>query len=183
MKRDPHPRTALSAILILVLGGCAGARTSEHVPLGPGDQVRLTAPSVVRGEMEGAVQEVSQAELLLSVETRGDLVIPVDALRSLAIQRGTRRRAGRGALIGLGTSVVAFGLILASEGTDDCGANCGAYAALAGGVLVAGGTLVGTLVGLLFQTEVWEDQTLPLTVEGMPSGIRVGYRLTVGRRD
>lgn len=182
MSRRPHSGSALGAALLLVLGGCAGTRTSEQVPLRPGDRVRLTAPSVVKGEVKGQVQEVSTAEILLSVPPEQDLVIPADALGSLAIQRGTRRRVKEGALIGLGAGAVAFMAILASEGGCGSGdAMCQTGMGLAVGVLAGGGALLGTLVGLLVETEVWEDQTLPLAVEATADGLRVEFRLPVGR--
>lgn len=171
------------AAILLVLAGCASARTPEPGLLTPGDRVRLSAPSVVVGEVRGEVLEISPAELLLSVRPDFHRVIPVDALRSLAIQRGTRRRGKEGALIGLGTGVVGFGVILASEGTDGCGSSCGAYMALSAGLLAGTGALLGTLVGLLFETEVWEEQGLPLAIQATPNGLQVEFRLPVGGRD
>ena len=184
MKRCPRLRAALGASIILLLGGCAGARTSEPGPLKPGDRVRLTAPPVVPREVKGEVRELSPEELLLSVRPSEDLVIPVDALGSLAIQRGTRRRVKEGALIGLGAGSVAFLAILAAEG--GCGSSdamCQTGMGLAVGMLAGGGALVGTLVGLLIETEIWEDQTLPLKVEAAANGLGFEIRLPVGRND
>jgi hypothetical protein len=48
-------------------------------------------------------------------------------------------------------------------------------------LLLSVGTKEDLVVGLLFETEVWEDQTLPLRVEATPSGLHVECRLSVGR--
>jgi hypothetical protein len=77
----------------------------------------------------GEVQEISREELLLSVGSEEELLVPVDALGSLAIQQGTRRRVKEGALIGLGTGATAFGAIHAAEGGCGGGALVGPSAA------------------------------------------------------
>ena len=136
MKGRPHLTTALGAALVLGLGACAGATPSQPGPLTPGDRVRLTAPSVVPGEVQGEVREISEDELLVRVRPEDEVVIPLEALASLAIQRGTRRRVKEGALI-----------------------------------------------GLLIETDVWEDQTLPLELEATPSGLGIEFRFPVGKHD
>jgi hypothetical protein len=182
MKRFKHLPRPWGAALVFVLGGCAGTGTIEPEPLTSGDRVRVTA-SVVPGEVKGQVRELTQDELLLSVGSGDELVIPVETLQSLAIQRGTRRRVKEGALIGLGTGGVAFLAILASEGGCSGDSMCESAIGLVAGVFVAGGALLGTLVGLLIETDVWEDQPLPFAVEAAPDGLRVEFRLPVGGMD
>lgn len=179
----PRRSGGIVAALAVVLTGCASASSSGPGPPAPGDRVRLIAPSVVEGEVMGEVQEISREELLLRVRSEEELLVPVDALRSLAIQQGTRRRVKEGALIGLGTGAAAVGAIVAAEGGCGGDSMCESVIGWVAGIFVGGGALVGTLVGLLFETEVWHEETLPLAIRSTPSGLRVEFRLAVGRDD
>lgn len=112
--------------------------------LGAGQRVRLFTWE--REFVEGSV--VTTSPSLVTVRTDGSVIdVPVPSVDSLWVRRGTH--AGKGALIGAAPGLVFLGVVLVTSGGPNGEARdirnfTGAITGLA---LLAGGTLVGALIG------------------------------------
>lgn len=157
-----------------------------------GCRVRVQAPAVVPGRIEGRVHSVGPDTLVL--EGTQMLALPVSAITDIRIYRGTRGHAGTGALIGagvLGAAGLVAGFSLQSSqtclidigfGSGKCEYSTGEVLAFAG-ISAAIGAGLGAIVGALVRTDRWDDVPVrSLRVEPSPGAVTVSVVLPVGKR-
>jgi hypothetical protein len=81
---------------------------------------------------------------------------------------------GTGALFGLGAGLVFSLAVDAAEGGGG-----GAYRTAGVAIICGSGLVVGTLLGLMIETDRWEEQPLPVRVEPEITSQAVGLRWSV----
>ena len=163
ISRWPRVRRAwfffISAIMLVVPISAAAAQVSE---LRPGAYVRIRAPGVLAGEVEGAILARDHDTLLLARPGSGPVAVPIASITRAAVHRGRTRGAGavKGAKWGAG---VGLGLGLFNVAFSDCsGTHCETSDNVVGvAAFTAVGAGVGALVGTLVRAERWERVELP----------------------
>lgn len=155
-------------LLIAIIASIGFApQTAAHGQLAElqvGARVRLRAPGVVAGRLEGTVIARSRDSVTVTAPQSAPLSIPLAAIRAADVSRGRSR--GDGALKGLawGTGIgLAMGLLTQID-YNDCGDHpCmgdltrGEYFATS---LVAGAGL-GAAIGAIVGAEHWERLAIP----------------------
>jgi hypothetical protein len=129
-----------------------------------GDQVRLSAPSIVSGPLIGEVRLIKQGRLLVEPdgESSDALWIELSQVDRLEVSQGVRSRTGQGAFLGGVLGGVAGMLRLWKDGADcdsgPCLINAGAVAFFVGaGGGGHAGMPIGTVVGSTMRAERWLD--------------------------
>ena len=149
-----HPICAVVVASVLSLPTNALSQEAPQ-PIGfltVGSRVRLEAPTMKAGRLEGTVTELDKVTLVVSQHDRIPLRVPRQAIASLEVYAGQRRAAPKPMLIGagIGMSVFALGSGLA------CFEGCSQSeheSALAALLLVGG--IVGAGVGALIKQDRW----------------------------
>ena len=157
-------------IALAYLGCLAGpANAGEAQPLPTGTLVRVTAPRVSKGRIEGTLVSASEHQIVLALPDSEPRTIPRSAVTRLEWSRGYHRHPIPGAIVGglLGGAFLGY----ASLGLCDA-AECSVSMA-AVGVGFALGALPGAGVGALIKTRDW--------AEAQPSRIQVSVAPVRGR--
>lgn len=115
-----------------------------------GSKVRLRAPTVVKGRIEGTVIGLDERSLVLGGIERRPVTLSRQAITRLDVCAGQRRQTLRGALVGAGIGLVVMGLL--------CGGDYGGCGQAS--PVVTYSALVGTGVGALIKGDRW--QAVPL---------------------
>jgi len=149
----------VAAALLLTPLASAGAQLAE---LQPGTRVRVRAPSVVAGRLEGVVVQRVADTVVVTRPNAGPVSLPIAAITRAEVSRGRSRGAGalRGALWGGGVGL-ALGA-LAAAAPNECNANCEDEATDVG--LVVGTPVLGAAVGAAVGTAVGAERWVPLRV-------------------
>lgn len=169
----------LRAIVGFALGIAAAAsilHAQDTASVAPGDAVKVTAPS--RGLTQWPGEFVRLDGDSVVVRGRGSdstlAVLPVPAITRFEVNHGNKQSHGhvlKGALIGLGTGVVAGLMIPTSAG---CGGDpyCELGADLSKGsqvvLLGAAGALLGAGIGALVRTDPYKTISLRPAVSFVP---------------
>ena len=182
------PRHVLPA-LVLLLAGQAGAQLPE---LQPGARVRVTAPTVLGGKLEGTIIGRRGDTLSILQPKIAPFEIPISALSRIEVYRGKSRVAGakKGLLWGL---AIGLPVGLATAAGDDKTWNvvdadcdpflqsCAMYSDVEQVMLLtAGSAAIGAGIGALIGKERWQTlhtPTLPVVIvsrHGVLIGTRVG---------
>jgi hypothetical protein len=167
-----HMAVLGTALLLLIFPEVASSQASS--PIQAGSRIRVKPAGPGQEWVMGNLLELPKDSVrLITGGTQKDSVtMPLSSLASFERSIGQRSRAGKGAVIGLGTGAVA-GLILGLVAYEECTGFCvvdpgragtGAIMALLGGVF-------GTGLGALFGTTVHEDRWVPVK---QPWGSGVG---------
>ena len=162
-------------IAALVLTGSADLFGQEVPPVAPGDRVRVSAPSIYRGELVGTVSALRSDSLVLKGESptgQPHALLDEDATLAIALSSITamevsRQRSAMWATAGIGAllGAVAGAAIGAAVTEEDCtgfGEICSKeLSAIAGavpGALLGFG--IGAAIGSGIRSQSWE--TVPL---------------------
>jgi hypothetical protein len=182
MKTNEAIRSCVTSALATMLLVPAEARAQEPPasPVTVGTRVRVRAPSVAKGRVEGTVVEIDEKSLLIGVsEDRAPLRVPRQAITQLDVNAGKHRRVLKGMIIGAGLGAASFAVLLAST---DLGPSTSDYAEAAGlGAL--GGGILGAGIGALIQTDRWSPVPAervrlslgPARGRGMAVSLSVGF--------
>ncbi len=139
-----------------------------------GSKVRLRAPTVVKGRIEGTVSKLGEEFLVVVRPDHGPQTISRQAITRLEVSTGRRRQA----LKGMRNGAVIGGVWMATA----CGlyADCDGWASpIAGGALA--GALVGVGIGALMKSDRWQSVPLDrvrVTLTPAPRG--VGLVVSIG---
>lgn len=157
--RATHRSTGALALLaaLLLLPGPAEPQEPQATasPLIVGSRIRLRAPTLVDGRIEGIVAEMDETSILVSINDRVPLRVPRQAITQLDLSTGRHRQVAKGMLIGAGIGVAAFAVTLISW--EDSSSEDFAQG-LAMGAL--GGAIWGAGIGALIKSDRWS--ALPL---------------------
>lgn len=177
------PIRCLPFVFVLLAFAAPAAAQPAARGIGPGDEVRVRAPSagpeVIRGEVllyQGDTLALRQAG------TGREFAIHVDSIRGMALNLGFDRRRStiRGARLGLFLGAAVGGVagpFVAMEGTEE---DFGTTSALvfAGGALA--GTGLGALGGAVFARDYWQSYGMPIRRARVTlSADRVGISIPV----
>ncbi len=129
-----------------------------------GTRIRVTAPRLLPPNQVGRLVSLDADALVMQYAPRtrksaglgaAQWVIPRGAIQRLEASTGTRGHAALGFGIGVGIGLVS-GLI-AVKGDRACsGGSSDAFCGSAVAVFTVGGGLLGTLVGAIVHTDMWE---------------------------
>jgi len=135
----------------------------EPARIVPGAHVRVTAPHLPNGRLQGALTRIDADTLVI-----GSTPIARHTLTRVEVSTGRRSRLGRGLGVGF-LAGAGLGAILGAGVGNDGGEFCTAtQCAVAGAAVVGvGGMVLGALVGAMTHTDRWQE--VPLE--------RVGVRL------
>jgi hypothetical protein len=174
--------------LVLLLAGQAGAQLRE---LQPGARVRVTAPTVLGGKLEGMIVGRKGDTLSIVSLNAAPVDVPISALSRVEISRGKSRAAGakEGLLWGL---AIGFPVGLATatgdnktwnlvdERCDPFFQTCATYSDVEQVMLVTVGSgAIGAGIGTLIGKERWETLSIPVlpVVIVKRDGVLVGTRV------
>ena len=176
--------------LVLLLAGQAGAQGRE---LEPGARVRVTAPTVPGGKLEGMIIGRRGDTLSIVPRDAAPVDIPISALSRVEISRGKSRAAGAkkgflwGVAIGLPVGLAtATGdnktWNLVDESCDPFFQTCAKHSDVEQVMLVSVGTgAIAAGIGALIGRERWEALDLPplpvviVKRHGALVGTRLGF--------
>jgi hypothetical protein len=147
---------ALSLSLALILPSLALAQQPPDGPVLVGSKVRILAPSVVGGRLEGTVSEIDE-ESLLMLQNNHPWRVPRHAITHLEVSTGSHRQALKGMLVGAGIGAVIIGAVrVPVAGCGNCLSSHGEAALLGLGV----GAAYGVGIGALIKTDRWSPVPL-----------------------
>jgi len=163
-------RMALAASLLPVGEARAEPESGRRPTITVGSRVRLWAPTVVKGRIEGTVIELDERSLVLGGIERGPLTLSREAITRLDVSTGRRRQTLRGTLIGTGIGLVFMGVLCGGD-YGDCG-QASPVATL--------GALLGTGIGALVKRDRWQAMPLDqarVTLAPTPRDVRLSVSI------
>lgn len=176
---------ACSPVLALVLLWPGEARPEQGVkadsPIVVGSKVRLVAPAVVKGRVQGIVTEMDETSLVVRSDARGFVRVGREAITRLEVSTGRHRKTLKGMVIGAGVGAVLFQTAV----SDDCNgavSPCTTSHAAAAGIGLLVGAVWGAGIGTLFKGDRWSPVSpdhLRLAV-GPVGGRGLGVSLRLG---
>jgi hypothetical protein len=144
----------LAGLLHTVPAG-AQALVEDFGPLAAGSRVRLTAPSLFDGRVEGLVLDVDEESILVGTEQGRPFRVSRGALTGLEVSTGRRGQALKGLAVG---AVLGGALFAAYPREEFCldyeGTSCPERAEMIATGVVGGG-LWGLLIGHFTKTDRW----------------------------
>jgi hypothetical protein len=159
-KRRSRNRFVVVLLLALLPLGTSRAQRAE---LKAGAHVRLRAPRVTAGLVEGVILEVQRDTMTIVPVSGAPLPIAIASVTEAEVYRGksTRAAAKTGALWG-GLISLAIGVISAGFSDTAPGAKSSTGTRIGGAVAITVvGAGIGALVGGARGSEQWEKLTLP----------------------
>ena len=174
-------RLALAVSLALMAVATDLHAQADATALVPGTRVRVHQGAQ---SMTGSLLYMDSTSLALVTGRADTVTTPLALITGIDVSRGTKSRAGRGALIGVGVGA-ASGIIvgIAASGSDDgdfFDFSSGAWATgigLTGAVLGAG---IGAIIGATQHGDRWQPAVLPtVSVQSVGTDDR---RIAVGVR-
>jgi hypothetical protein len=152
----------------------AEGRSEDTLPATPitvGTKVRLRAPTLFSGRIEGMVIETNESSLLIGVNDRVPLRVSRQAITQLEVSMGRRRRPLKGMIVGAGIGAAVYAIAGVSY-QGDASASASEWAHFLGlGML--GGAAWGAGIGALINSDRWSP--VP------PERLRVSLGATRGR--
>jgi hypothetical protein len=166
--------TAYSPIRLFAYFAWFGAATAAHLgaqmlDLRPGARVRVAAPGVLAGQLEGTVIERNGDSIVVATVQTAQYRIALSSASSISVYQGKSRSLGawKGALW---TGGIIGGLMLAaSGGSSEYTGFVFEAAAIYGGI----GALIGAAIG----AESWSDHAMQPALAVTRNGAGIGARL------
>lgn len=140
----------------------ADERSDDQGPIVVGSRVRLRAPSILEGRIEGLVLDADDHALLVGTDHGPPLRVPRDAVARLEVSTGRRGHALQGMAIGGAAAGVMFALLDEEEYCAeyvDPSETCPGRAEMVG-MGVVGGAAWGLLIGHLVKGHRWSQVPL-----------------------
>lgn len=175
-----HRPLALAILLALVAAPAPSAAAQSAEPrlaeVQPGSRVRVVAPGMLAGRYVATVITRTADSLVLAAPNTVPIRLPLAAITSIEISRGSSRWLGAQRGMAIGTPIgLGLGLLLAAAAAD-CH-NCSAAASNRGAWFANGllsGVFYGAAIGALVGRERWEPFSGPWHTsmqlrEGRPS--------------
>jgi hypothetical protein len=178
----PGIRSTLLAASLLMGLATTGRAQAAPATLVPGARVRVHQGSE---SLTGLLVSLDSAGLVIATDKSDTVTAPRTSITAVEVSTGTKSRAGKGALIGLGVGAAAGVIVgLAASSSDngdflDYGA--GTWAAAMGLTGAAIGAGLGALIGSGQQSDKWQPAVLPaIGVRAYGSGdnrVAIGLRI------
>jgi hypothetical protein len=155
------PGTLLAASLLIALA-TTGRAQAAPATLVPGARVRVHQGSE---SLTGSLVSLDSAALVIATDKPETVTAPRASITAVEVSTGTKSRAGKGALIGLGVGAAA-GIIVglaasSSDNGDFLDYGAGTWAAGVGLAGAAIGTGLGALIGSGQHSDKWQPAVLP----------------------
>jgi hypothetical protein len=131
----------------------AAAHAGNERPLAAGTLVRVTAPSLSRGRIEGRLLSASEHQIVLVLPDSEPRTIPRNAVTKLQWSPGYQRHPIPGAIVGGLLGGAFFGAAVYAM----CDAATCSVSLPAVGIGAALGALPGAGIGALIRTREWKD--------------------------
>ena len=167
-RRWPGLMRFLLGVSTFLLPGAARSQEQPNVgsPLAVGNRIRLLAPTVVSGRIEGMVIQIDETSVLVGMNDRVPMSVPRQAIAELDVRLGQKRQWRKGMIIGAAVTALSVAVLCAGDqcSSSDTGLILG---------LVAEGAAIGAGIGALFKADRWGP--VPL------DRVRVGLAPTAGR--
>ena len=143
--------------LVVAVALASEARSQEVAPVAVGNEVRIEAPKVTSGKIQGTIEEIGDKDWVLS---KGDhlVTVPREAITRLEVKAGRKGHAVEGFELGALAGVLGgsyLGLFNCSYADNSNGCFRGPFFDVA--VPFA---LVGTGIGALVKTDRWKKVPL-----------------------
>jgi hypothetical protein len=158
-------RTAVVVVFVQVSPLILPSLTSGQQVDGPiphGARIRATVPAEESGDglrYVGILTGWTEADLLLDARDPviGEVTLDRDGLSLLEVSLGTKRHVLAGLAIGTGLGLLVAGIIYISEDctTDD------PYCPLVYPLFMVPGAVLGTIAGVIWTSEKWEEMPRP----------------------
>jgi hypothetical protein len=157
----------------------AAAQEPDQALIDEGSRLRVMAPRMATGWLEGTLVTANDAGLVLFV-TKGprgykntEVIIGRSSISRVAIPIGEQRRTKIGVIIGgLTVGGLATFRVVADCSTIESDCSVGKYFARIGGGMVAG-ALVGGVIGYFLKATIWRElpiHQVPADAMALPSG-------------
>jgi hypothetical protein len=138
--------------------------------IGVGNKIRLWAPTVASGHIDGTVLGMDRASVTVGKEGRAPISVSREAITALDVRVGQKRHWRKGAIIGAATIATMVGGLCAGAPS---GYECHRSDAPLMLGMVAEGAVLGAGVGAVFKTDRW--RSVPV------DRVRFGLAPTAGR--
>jgi hypothetical protein len=158
----------------------AQAQPKSVSPIAVGTRIRLRAPTVVSGRIEGMIIEMDESSFLIGVNDRVPLTVSRQAISQLDMSTGQRRQALKGMIMGAGIGLAVFTLAGAAYQGDGSG-SARDWASLLGTGL-GGGAIWGAGIGALIKSDRWSAVPLERVRVSRAPTQRGGVRLSLSVR-
>ena len=181
-------RSGVAAALasLLLLPGEAGSQTQPEgiSPVTLGSKVRLWAPTVVKGRLEGTVVESDEKSLVVGRDDRMPVRVSRQSITQLQLNTGRQRKALKGMLIGAGIGAALFQVTVSDNGNcQNAITVCTTSRGQAAGLGLAVGAAWGAGIGALIKRDRWSTVPLervalslgPTRGRGMGLSVSVGF--------
>ena len=145
-----------AAVAMAVATPLAADETSRLGPVMSGSRVRIHAPTAIAKPLQGHVIEVTDRAIVILTGS-STLQVPRDAVTRLEVATGRRSNWKKGALAGLLLYGVMSPLIVELDrgSTREAGGDCGSGECVGYPEVIAGGALIGAVVGHFVKSDRW----------------------------
>ena len=147
--------------LAFVTSVSSPVRADDIAPVGMsgvmvGSRVRLTAPTVLQGKLQGAITAMDEKAVVLAADSGVPVVVPREAITSLDVSAGRKKNALKGTVIGAAAGAVLM-LVAAPVDPNNCGVDSPNVCSRGQGVGIGavGGAVWGVLIGSFIKTDRW----------------------------
>jgi hypothetical protein len=173
-------RTSVVLLSVACLAGFGGPATAgDDTPLAAGTLLRVTAPRVAKGRIEGTLLSASESQIVLALPGAQPKAIPRSDVTRLEWSRGYHRHAIPGAIVGglIGGAFFGYASLGLCE-SESCSVSLAAV-----GVGAALGALPGAGIGALVRTRAWHDaepsrvrfSLMPVRGKGVAAKLSVSF--------
>lgn len=186
---DMKWRCSMLVAAFLLQIGYVPCAARETLPVAPGSQVLIIAPSISAHRLLGTIVTVDADTLTLRIKNQvAPLAVPVAAVEKLYVSSGRKRHLLKGAAIG-GFSGVGLGAIVGLARYSDDPPNSFnfnlskeqkvfALSIALGGVGLIVGTMIGGLAGDAIGDEIWQPVLLNRIRVGITPQPQGGFALS-----
>lgn len=167
----------LAAVWVLVQPTALRAQVADRVP--PGARVRIVADGIVPRPATATVAGWRTDSLLLDMDGRSRVPVPLASITRLEISRGRKSKLVTGAGVGLLVGAAATGVFLGMF-CSDADTRCETDEVVRAFAIIAPPpTAIGAVIGLSIRVERWESVSLVERAAGGDPGrgLRIGVAL------
>lgn len=167
----------VTSLVLSSVEGWSREQTQAVSAVKVGSKIRLLAPGVLDGRVQGLVTRMDDNVLLVSADEGPPTRVPREAITRLEVSTGRTRQVVKGLLIGAGIGAAVLGPIYHSSAKqsqcDNALVPCTTSVAAAEAFWIGAGAAVGAAIGARFTVDRWRE--VPLRT------VRVGLAPAPGR--